>query len=61
MAKQKQEATKPRYHAYCHECKSSFDVGVVFYVCKCKGIALTITDHDKLTSGYFVKGVKNES
>ena len=58
MAKQKQEATKPRFHVYCHECKNSFDVDVVFYVCECKGVALTITDHDKLTSRYFVNGVK---
>ena len=58
MAKQKQETHKPRFHVYCHECKISFDVDVVFYVCECKGVALTITDQNKLTSGYFAKGVK---
>lgn len=58
MAKQKQESAKPRIHVYCHECKTSFDVDVVFYVCKCKGVALTITDHNVISSGYFVNGVK---
>lgn len=56
MAKEKQQV-KPRYRIYCHDCKSVYNLDVLSFSCQCGGVALTITDHDKLTSGYFVKGV----
>lgn len=57
MAKEKQEV-KPRYHYFCHDCKSAYNLDNLTFSCQCGGIALTITDHDKITSGYYVNGVK---
>jgi len=57
MAKEKQEV-KQRYHYFCHNCKSVYNLNALAFSCQCGGVALTITDYDKITSGYFVKRVK---
>ncbi|NCD00184.1 MAG: hypothetical protein EOL95_10855 [Bacteroidia bacterium] len=58
MAKQIQQPTPPRYKYFCHNCKEKFYSSELTYRCECGGKALTITDYDKPSSGYFVDGVK---
>jgi len=47
-----------RYKYFCHNCKAKFDSNEILHECECGGEALTITDYDKPSSGYFVKGVR---
>lgn len=57
MAKQK-ETKKLRYHYFCHKCKAKFDSNEILHECECSCAWLTVSDRDKLTSGYFVEGVR---
>lgn len=58
MRAKKQEAIKPRFHYFCHQCGEAFDSDSILHECECGCAWLTVTDYDKPSSGYFVNGVR---